>query len=956
MSFFLVTFLPIIYSFLNLLNSDFMRILCLLFVLVFVSGGFSYAQTDLTKPIPFDPNVRTGKLPNGMTYYIRKNTEPKKRAELYLLNKVGAVQENDNENGLAHFTEHMAFNGTKNFPKNQLVSYLQRAGIKFGDDLNAFTSQDQTVFQLPVPTDSVEIFEKAFVVLEDWAHNITFEGSEIDKERGVILEELRGGRGAGKRMQDKFMPVILGDSKYAKRNVIGTEDILKNFKHETIRSFYKRWYRPDLQAVVAVGDFDIDQVEKTIKARFGGIPKAKNPVALGKYAIPSHKDTKVAIVTDPEQPYTMAQVFYKLPKASEKTLADMRENIKRDLFNTMLGARLRELQTSANPPFLAAFSSYSGFIGDLDSYVSLSVAKDVKLEPALKAVLDENIRVKKFGFKITELERAKQQYLTQTERRFKEKDKTKSVNYVNEYMGHFLEESSSTGIDFYYDFVKTQIPSITVDEVNMLSNKFLTNENRAVIVMAPEKQKDQLPTQTQITAWIDQAGANVTPYEDKVITKPLVEKIPTTGKVAATKQVTEIGVTELTLNNGVKVILKPTDYKNDEILMSAYSFGGTSLYDDKDFLSAGMAASVVSQSGIGDFNSTALQKYLTGKVVRVSPFVGELQEGMTGSCSPKDLETALQLIYGYFTNPRKDADAIKGFMSTQRGFVASQEATPSPEKIFSDSLRALMGNYNYRRLPMGTARFDLINPDRAYEIYKERFADASDFTFFLTGTFKVEQITPLLEKYLGGLPSQNKQESYKNLGIRPPAGKIAKQVYKGIEQKSQATLIFSGDYDYNDANNSQLDALEEILNIKLIEVIREKESGVYGVGAQASYSKYPAPRYTFNIGYGTGPERVEELATKSLAVIEDIKKNGALQVDIDKFKAEYRRSMEVQTKENNFWQSQLVDAYTKSEDPTKILDWAKDLDKITVESTKATANKYLSDTNFIKVVLLPEKK
>jgi zinc protease len=344
------------------------------------------------------------------------------------------------------------------------------------------------------------------------------------------------------------------------------------------------------------------------------------------------------------------------------------------------------------------------------------------------------------------------------------------------------------------------------------------------------------------------------------------------------------------------------------------------------------------------------------KVVRINPFVGELEEGITGSCSPKDLETALQMIYGYFTNPRKDADAIKGFMSTQRGFVTSQEATPSPEKIFSDSLRALMGNYNYRRLPMTTARFDLINPDRAYEIYRERFADAADFTFFLTGTFKVEQITPLLEKYLGGLPSQNKKETYKDLGIRPPVGKISKQVYKGIEQKSQAALVFSGNYEYNDANNAQLDALEEVLNIKLIEVIREKESGVYGIGAQASYSKFPAQRYTFNVGYGTGPERVEELATKTLAVIEEIKKNGASQVDIDKFKAEYRRSMEVQVKENSFWQGQLVDAYSKGEDPKKALDWAKDLDKITVESTKATANKYLSDANFIKVVLLPEKK
>ncbi|MCU0338693.1 MAG: insulinase family protein [Spirosomaceae bacterium] len=931
-----------------------LKLICIAWLL----GLAAMAQTtyDLKKPVPFDPNVRMGKLPNGLTYYIRKNAEPQKRAELYLVNKVGAIQEEDNENGLAHFTEHMAFNGTKSFPKNELVSYLQRAGIKFGDDLNAFTSQDQTVYQLPVPTDSAEIFNKAFVVLKEWAADITMDGAEIDKERGVILEELRGGKGAQQRMRDKYFPVILPGSKYAKRNIIGTEDILKNFTHETIRNFYKRWYRPDLQAVVAVGDFDVNEVENKIKTLFGAIPKPTNPKPLGKFGVDDHKDTKVAIVTDPEQPYMMAQMFNRFPSAKEVTLNDSREIMKRSLFNQMLQARLAELQQQANPPFLFGSTSYGDLIGDYDGYFSFAVAKDGNVEKAIKAVLDETVRAKKFGFTATELDRAKKQYFNSIEKRFKEKDKTKSVNYVYEYMSHFLDDESSMGIEFYFDFTKSQLDGISLQEINALTEKFIKTDNRAVILMASDKDKEKLPNETTVVDWLNNAGKDVTAYVDKVVDKPLVENLPPAGRTAFRKQIAEIGVTELSLSNGIKVVLKPTEFKNDEILIGARSFGGTSLYDDKDFMSAGMASTVVSQSGFGEFSNTALQKFKAGKTVNIFPYVGETEEGLSGSASPKDLETAMQMIYGYFTKPRKDDEVIKGFMASQRSFIQNMKASPTPEAVFQDSVNAILGAYHFRRLPMSLERFDMTNTDRAYEIYKERFADPADFTFFFTGSFKVDEIKPMIEKYLGALPTQRKKESYKDLGIKIPAGKIERKVYKGIEQKSQATLVFSGDYDYNDDNNWQMDALEEILNIKLIEVIREKESGVYGIGASASYSKIPASRYTFRIFYGTGPERVEELATKTLAVLDEIKKNGATQVDIDKFKAETRRAWEVQMRENGFWQSQLMGAYTRGDDPKTFLNWEKQIDKVTVESTKAAANKYLGGANLVKVVLLPEKK
>ena len=451
------------------------------------------AIPNLNSPIPLDPDVKVGKLPNGLTYYIRKNVEPKNRAELRLVIRAGSVLENDNQQGLAHFMEHMEFNGTKNFPKNELVNFLQSAGVRFGADLNAYTGFDETVYQLPVPTDSANVFNQAFQILEDWAHNATIDPIEVDKERGVILEERRLGRGAGQRMRDSYFPILLNNSQYAKRLPIGTEQVLTTFKPEVLRQFYKDWYRPDLMAVIAVGDFDMKQVEGIIREKFGRIPVVKNPKPRTEYDIPAHKDTKVVIVTDPEQPNTVVQVIYKRPEIKEKTLNDLRESIKRGLFNTMLGNRIQELTQRADPPFLGGYSNYSDFLGNLDAFTSIAVAKEGNVERAIRAVLDENARVKQFGFTPTELARAKQEFMTSVEQAYSERDKTRSVNYVNEYVQNFTDKEPYTSIEFYYNFLKKEQDGIKLAEVNALVDQFIHNDNRAVIVMAPEKEKAKLP-------------------------------------------------------------------------------------------------------------------------------------------------------------------------------------------------------------------------------------------------------------------------------------------------------------------------------------------------------------------------------------------------------------------------------------------------------------------------------
>lgn len=917
-----------------------------------VSAGI---PTELKQPIPFDPGVKVGKLANGLMYYIRKNSEPKNRAELRLAINAGSILETDDQQGLAHFMEHMAFNGTKNFPKNELISFLQSSGVRFGADLNASTGFDETIYQLPVPTDSVQLFERAFQILEDWAHNVTMDPAEIDKERGVVLEESRSGRGASQRMREKYFPLILNNSRYAERLPIGKDEIIKSFNPEALQRFYKDWYRPDLMAVVAVGDFDVARVEDIIREKFGRIPAVSNPKPRQEYSVLPHKDTKIAIVTDPEQPNTMVQIMYKRPEIKAKTLYDIRETMKRVLFNSMIGNRINELTQQSDPPFLAGYSNYGGFLGNQDAFSSYVMAKDGNVNRAVTAILDENARVDRFGFTETELDRAKKQYQKYVERAYRERDKTASTSYVNDYVDNFLNGDIPVSISFYNDFMKKYLGGITVGDVNNLAKQFITTENRAVVIMAPEKDKAKLPTEKQVLALIDHAGKNLTAYVDKTLDKPLLPTLPVGNPVIAEKTIKDLDVTEWTLRNGVRVVLKSTDFKNDQILFTGNSPGGSSLYENKDFESARFASALTQMSGIGEYSQIQLGKFLTGKTVHVSPYIGETSEGISGSTTPDDLETALQLVYAYFTAPRKDTDVIKGFLSNQKSALQNQQATPTPQKVFQDTVQAFLGAHHFRRLPITPDRLEKVDADRALAIYKDRFADASDFTFFFVGNFKEKDLKPLIEKYLGGLPTTSRTEKYRDLGIRIPGGTLEKTVTKGLEPKSTVQLVFSGDFVWNSDNTTQIDALAEALEIKLTETLREEESGVYGVSVSGAYAKIPAQRYTFRIGFGCAPENVDKLIARTLAEIEKLKQNGADLKDIDKFKAETRRETELRLKQNNFWLAYLANQYFNDDDPTEILREDEFLKKVTPESTRQAANLYFGK-NFIKLLLQPERK
>jgi zinc protease len=905
--------------------------------------------------IPLDPAVRTGKLPNGFTYYIRKNIEPKNRVQLYLANKIGSIMENDNQRGLAHFMEHMGFNGTKNFPKNDLVNYLQKAGVRFGADLNAYTSFDETVYQLPIPSDDPEVLKNGIQIMRDWAQDATLDVAEIDKERGVVLEEKRLGKGAQQRMQDQYLPMLFNNSRYSDRLPIGTEEVLKNFSAETIKQFYQDWYRPDLQALIVVGDIDVDAMEQTIKAKFSDLKNPSKPRQRTQYSISLLNKNQFMAVTDKEFPVSVAQVMIKHPETKLITTNDYKNSILRSLFNSMIGNRFADMSKQADPPFLQAGANISGFLAGLDMYNVFVVAKPGEMERGFKSILTETERVQRFGFTQTELDRAKQSYLTNMESSFKEKDKTPSESLVNEYLRHFLEQEASPGIEYEFKMANSMIGEINLSDVNGLAKKYITDVNRDVIMMGPEKDKANLPDEAKIESWISSAKtSDISAYVDQVSNKPLLSAKLSGGKVTSESKIPELGITEFKLSNGIKVILKPTDFKNDEISFSAFSAGGTSLYSDADFQSALYATTIIRNGGLGDFNSVQLPKLLTGKKASVFPYLTDRFEGLSGSTSPKDIETALQLTYLYFTQPRKDAETFKGLIAQQKGGLANRGNDPN--SVFADSVAAILGNYNVRRTGPSIEKINQVSLDRAFEIYKDRFADASDFTFIFVGNFKPEEFKPLLEQYLGSLPSTNRKETAKELGIQIPGGKIDKKIYKGQEPKASVRLVFSGDYTWSEKHNNQLDALGSVLTIKLIERLREDEGGVYGVGARASYTKFPKGRYTFNISFGCAPENVEKLISSTLDEINKIRVNGALASDIEKFIAEETRSTETQLKDNGFWLGYLTNQLQNEEDPKQVLTYLESLKELNPEALKATAQYRLSPDNFIRMVLLPEKK
>jgi len=903
--------------------------------------------------LPLDPAVRTGKLANGFTYYIRHNEEPKNRLVMYLVNKAGSVLEEEDQRGLAHFMEHMSFNGTKHFPHNELVDYLQKAGVRFGADLNAYTSFDETVYQLPIPSDKPGLLKGGIEIMRDWAQEATLDPVEIDKERGVVLEEKRLGKGAGERMQRVYWPVLLNNSRYAVRIPIGLDTVLDNFKRPAIARFYHDWYRPDLQALIIVGDINADSLEKVVRRTFSDLKNPLHERGRIKYTVPLTGKNQFVALTDKEMTSTVAEVIIKHPQPPLKTAGDYRYAILQGLFNQVLGARYAELSRKGDPPFVEGSGGISGFIGGLDSYDARVVAKPGELEKGLKAVWRETERVRRFGFTPTELERAKTAYLSRMETALKEKDKTNSESFVKEYQQYFLNGIAAPGITAEYDLTKNDLPAITLDEVNKLTKEYITDVNRDILIMAPEKDKNSLPDETTVNSWLKAVAAeDLSPYKDEVSTLPLLTAEPVPGTIKSELQEKELQMTTLTLSNGARVLLKPTDFKNDEIIFSAFAPGGTSLSPDADYQSAAGAGTLIPAGGAGNYNPDQLDKYLEGKQMGVAPYMNERYEGFNGKSTPKDLETALQMVYAYFTEPRKDTVLFNGIIQRSRAGLLNRANDPG--SVFSDTVSAVLGNYNIRRTGPSLEKLQQVSLDKAYRIYKERFADASNFTFTFVGSIDTNTIKPLLEKYIGSLPATNSHEAAKDLGLHIPEGKIEKNIYKGSEPKSTVLLVFSGSFDYNQENKVKLDALKETLEIRLLQRLREDESGVYSPGVFDNTSKYPRPRYSFIIQFGCAPQNVDKLIASTLDEINKLRTDGPPQENVDKWRAEEKTGFGLQLKTNGFWLKYIDGQLQNGDDLLQVTQYTGLLDGVTPAGLKDLAGKYLSGGNYIRLVLLPE--
>jgi zinc protease len=908
---------------------------------------------DSNQTLALDPSVRTGKLSNGFTYFIRKNTEPQKRVVMYLVNKVGSVLEDEDQRGLAHFMEHMSFNGTKHFPKNELVDYLQKAGVRFGSDLNAYTSYNETVYQLPIPSDKPELLQNGLQIMRDWAQDALLDGKEIDSERGVILEEKRLRNNAASRMQDIYFPVMLNNSIYSQRTPIGLENLLKTFPYDAIRRFYHDWYRPDLQAIIVVGDIDVDAIEQRIKTLFADLKMPDNPRPRPDYKVQLLDKNQFIIATDNETTQTSVEILYKFPEQDMKTLGGYHLSIIRNFVNQMFAARYQELAMQPEPPFVGCSASLGSLIGGLDVMSVNVVSKPGKLQQSFDEAMAEVERIKRFGFTQTELDRAKADFLSRMEQIFNEKDHTESDNYVNEYVQYFLKGIPAPGIEKELELCQHIIPAISIEECNALISNALQVKARDIVITAPEKEKPTLPDENMVNQWFTNIQNNkLSAYVDKSTDKPFFSYRPTPGKIVKRQTNSKLGTTTLTLSNGMKVVLKPTTFKNNEIQFTAFSEGGSSLYSDSDYMSVSQAASIVGQSGVDQYNSVELSKMLTGKSFSVSSFINDRYEGFKGSSTVPDFETAMQMLWLSFVHPRIDTTVFYSTLALAKAGLKTR--SNNPMSVFSDTVNNVLSNYNFRRSPISEAKINQIKLDKVYSSYKERFANAADFTVVFTGSIDSSKIDSLVCRYLASLPANGKHEKARDLHIRIPNGNISKTVCSGNIDKSTVWMAFHGTFRYGQDNNMQLKALNEVLEIKLLQRLREIEGGVYSPSVSYSVSKYPENRYTFVISFGCAPINAEKLVQSTFDEIEKIKVEGPQQVDIEKFKAEEKNEFQTSLQTNDFWLNYLYSKLSIGENPEDVFLYEKRLNNVTVASVKETAKRYLNKSNFVKFVLLPE--
>jgi len=920
------------------------------------------AQVDPMSPMPNDESVRYGVLENGMTYYIKSNQEPKERASFYIIQNVGALLEEDHQNGLAHFLEHMAFNGTEHFPEKGIIDFLERHGVAFGENINAYTSQNQTVYNLSdVPVNKPGILDSCLLVLNDWSNYLLLLEEEIDAERGVIKEEWRTRRNAQFRMYSASMKYLYPNSKFAERDVIGDLDVIENFEYDALRDFYHKWYRTDLQAIAMAGDFDAEEMEKKVIDLFSKIPAVENAPERPFYKIPDHEELVYGLVTDEEADQTIIRYMIRNRKADDgpETFMGHRERYIHNLFNSMMGQRIQELLQKGDPPFVIGVINYGDFERGYEALSAITIPKPEQEEVSFTALMTELERVKRHGFTLGELDRAKAEILAQWEKYYKERDKISNEEHINGYVDNFLNGDAYPSTEFGYQAVQAILPTISLGDFNQRLTQWITDKNQVLVVQGPTTADgDEIEhlSEAASKAIMEQvASAEIEAYEDEALAESLVSSEPAPAAVVSDKKLEVMDAVEWTLENGARVVFKHADFEKDQVEVRAYSKGGSSLYGDKDVPTTDMLTSLIQMYGVGEFDAMGLQKMLTGKNISLQLSLRNLSEGLSGTASPKDMEAMMQLIYLYFNQPRFDREAHDAVMARFMALV--ENMNNNPQKVMGDSLGLIATNYHPRTRVLDQDFLKDISYDRIEEVYLDRFADASDFIFIIVGNMDQDEVKLLSQKYLGSIPDLDRSETWIDRKVYEPVGKVEKTIPLSMATpKANVNIVLNQEMTYDPYHRMVLRVIEGILDLRYMESIREEEGGTYGVGIRTSISKWPLEKASMQINFDCDPERAADLKGKVYDELEKLATEGPLEEDLSKTVENILKDRQESKEHNAYFLSTLYSYYLYGinfDDPSNYEDIVKNL---TAKDVKKVMQAFYEDPNIVDVVFVPKEE
>ncbi len=928
-------------------------------VLLVAADLLTCAQMGPLQPLTNDSTVHYGVLGNGMTYYIKSNQEPRERASFYVIQNVGSLLEEDNQNGLAHFLEHMAFNGTEHFSGKGIIDFLERHGVAFGENINAYTSFNETVYNLSdVPITKPGIIDTSLLILHDWSNYLLLTEEEIDAERGVITEEWRTRRDASFRMFIASLPYLLPNSKYAERTIIGDLDVIQHFEYNTIRDFYHKWYRTDLQAIAIVGDFDASEMEAKVKALFANIPPVTDAPERPFFEVPDQEETVFRVVTDKEATQTEISLYirHRKPDTGPTNLLDLREDYIESLFNNMMDMRISELLQKGDPPFVSGGIYYGDFVRGYETFGVSVTPKPHEEALGLSAILTELERVKRYGFTQGELDRARASQLSRWENYYKQRDKVSNETYIKQYQRHFLEEEAYLSVEEEYGLVQALLPTITLSDFKERLAQWITDKNRVLIIEGPEEEKfEHLSREACFTIFEQVAQANVKPYEDEVLAESLVSGEIDAAGITGIKKLEQFDAVEWTLENGARVIFRHADFEKDQVQIRGYSPGGSSLYEDEYVPTTSMLTYLVNYYGVGDFNATALEKMLAGKNVKLQLNLGTLSEGLSGTASPKDMEALMQLIYLYFNEPRFDEEAHNAIIARNLAFI--QNMNKNPQKIMGDSLLLISTGYHPRSRIIDTTYLHDIDFNKAEEVYRERFADASDFIFVIVGNMEEDEVKLLARKYLGSIRDINREENWIDRHVYEPEGRVEKVIPVAMETpKANVNILIKHNMAYTPYNQMVMRVIEGILKLRYDESIREEEGGTYGVSLRTSLSHWPVEKATLQIMYDSDPERVMQLKELVYAELEQLARKGPAEKDLSKTVENILKDREENREHNAFFMGTIYNYYVHGINFADPANYENIVKQLTIKDVKKVMKKFYRKANVVDVVFIPEEE